>query len=314
MIVDSHVHLFDVGYFPPKWHDITAERWAKAALPNRNPEDVRGRIEGGLIDPDASLLIGELDRAGIDTGICLTLDWGWGIGDTSGASPEQMMRHYGDLQRSLDGRFLAIAGVDPRRPGSLELYERAIKEFGLRGLKIYPPTGFYPYDDFVMPFYEKSLELNVPVYIHTALYPTYPLRPRFSNPVGVTDVQAAFPELTIIMAHSGFPSWGDEAIAVAQQHPNTYLEISNWDEIAEHDPGRVIHFLAEMRDRVGALRMLFGSDHIGGSRFSGERSRLPFWASFIRALPEDAPKYGKEFSQNEVDLILGGNAQRIFNL
>jgi len=312
MIVDSHVHLFGPGYFPPAWHDHTAKRWAKSVVPPRNPDEIRPHIERGLIDPDGSILMEELDRSGVDSAICLTLDWGWALNDTSGASPEEMMQHYSELQRTYEGRFYAVANVDPRRPGALELYERAIKEWGLKGLKVYPPVGLYPYDEAYFPFYEKSLELDVPVYIHTAMDPSFPLRPRFANPLGVGDVQVRYPELTIILAHSGYPKWDDEAVEVARNHPDTYMELSNWNFVAKKDPEKVVRLIAKMRDQMGAHRILFGSDHLGGRRFSGEKSILPDWVKFVSGLVAEAPKYGCQFTQEEVDLIMGGNAQRLF--
>ena len=314
MIVDAHVHLFGPGYFPPAWHAITARRWSVAVLPPRDPQEILPHIERGLVDPDGSLLMEEFDRAGVDAGICLTLDWGLAVNDDSGVSAEDMMRHYAELQENLGGRFYAIAGVDPRRPGALDLYERAIREWGLKGLKLYPPCGYYPYDEVCFPFYEKSLELGVPVYIHTALEPSYPLRSRFANPLAVADVQLRYPDLTIIFAHSGYPIWAEEAIETARNHPFSYLELANWNFEAAKNPGKVVRLIARMRDAVGAHRILFGSDHLGGPRFSGERSILPAWVNFIRSLPEEAPKYGCEFTQAEVGLILGENAQRLFEL
>jgi predicted TIM-barrel fold metal-dependent hydrolase len=314
MIIDSHVHLFGPGYFPPAWHDHTARRWAKAVVPPRDPKEIRPHIERGLIDPDGSILMAELDRAGVDAAVCLTLDWGWALNDTSGASPEEIMQHYSELQNKYRGRFYAVANVDPRRPGSLAVYELAIKEWGLKGLKVYPPVGLYPYDETYFPFYEKSLEFGVPVYIHTAMEPSFPLRPRFANPLGVCDVQVRFPELTVILAHSGYPKWDEEAIEVARNHPDTYMELSNWNFVATYDPGRVVRLIAEMRDKLGAHRILFGSDHLGGPRFSGEKSILPDWVNFVTNLPELAPQYGHSFRREEVDLIMGGNAQRLFRL
>lgn len=256
----------------------------------------------------------ELDRAGVDAAICLTLDWGWALGDTTGASPEEMMQHYSELQRKYEGRFHAIANVDPRRPGAVETYERAIKEWRLKGLKVYPPVGLYPYDEAYFPFYEKSLEFGVPVYIHTAMEPSFPLRPRFAYPLGVGDVQVRYPELTIILAHSGYPKWDEEAIEVARNHPDTYMELSNWNFTAKKDPGRVVRLISKMRDQMGAHRILFGSDHLGGPRFSGEKSILPEWVNFVRMLADIAPDYGCQFTQDEIDLIMGGNAQRLFGL
>ena len=70
-------------------------------------------------------------------------------------------------------RLIGFAGIDPRRgeEAVLEL-ERCVLEKGLRGLKLYPPFGFYPNDPTVYPIYEKIVELqkrlkvSLPVLIH----------------------------------------------------------------------------------------------------------------------------------------------------
>jgi predicted TIM-barrel fold metal-dependent hydrolase len=132
--------------------------------------------------------------------------------------------------------------------------------------------------------------------------------------LGVGEVQYRYPELTIILAHSGFPIWGEEAIETAQSHPNSYLEISNWNELLEEEPERLTRFIGKARDRLGPHRILFGSDHLGGKRFSGERSVLPPWVSFIKNLPKDSAKFGVKFTEDEVSMILGENAQRVLKI
>ncbi|MPZ22977.1 MAG: amidohydrolase family protein, partial [Dehalococcoidia bacterium] len=220
MIIDAHAHLFDAGYFPPAWHDRTAQRWAKAVYPPRDPADIRPNIERGFVDKDGSILMAELDRAGIDAAVCLTLDWALVVDDLSGVSPAEMMQHYAKIAEMYPGRFYAFAGIDPRRPDGLEVYERSVREWGMRGLKLYPPCGYFPYDDVCLPFYEKSLELGVPVVIHTAMV-SWPMNGRFAHPTGVADVQSRYPDLEIIFAHSGYPLWAEEAIHTAAGHPNS---------------------------------------------------------------------------------------------
>src|SRR5690606_1255546 len=115
-VIDAHVHAQDWGFYPPKWHDITAERWAVQTVPPRDPSEIRPYLERGIVDPDGSNLIREMDNAGVDTAICLTLDWAIGLGDESGVHVDEQMRHFGELTKKYPGRFYAFAGIDPRRP------------------------------------------------------------------------------------------------------------------------------------------------------------------------------------------------------
>ena len=316
MIIDSHVHLFNWGFFPESWHDATARRWAAEKSPARNPAEIRPHVERGLIDSDGELLRRDMDAAGVDVGVCLTLDWGFALGDQK-TPIDEVHQFYAAVQDGvigqLKGRFLAVAGVDPRRAEAVDLVRHAVTDLGMIGLKLYPPCGYFPYDEACFPLYELCLELDIPVVIHTAVV-GYPLRGRFADPLGVGDVQVRYPDLKIVMAHAGYPIWLDHAIEVASRHPGTYLELSNWNEHAAKSPNETIRLLARMRDSVGAHRMLFGSDHLGGPRFGGERSTLPKWVQFIQELPERAHGLGIAFSQEEVALILGQNAARVFNI
>ena len=79
--------------------------------------------------------------------------------------------------------------------------------------------------------------------------------------------------------------------------------------MAYTDPDGLVQVLERARDAVGAHRLLFGSDHTPGPRYSGSRSMLPAMISFMRELPSRSA-----FTATEVDLMLGGNAARILEL
>jgi predicted TIM-barrel fold metal-dependent hydrolase len=310
--IDAHVHYFAEGYLPRKWYESVAAKWSSSRYPaiDRTADDV----EAGLMDPGAELLLNEMQEAGVDAAVCLALDWGIHLGDAE-VPISEVHRVYGEMQSKLPGKFYAVGGVDPRRPDALEIARAALEDDKLRGIKLYPPSGFFPGDDVCRPIYDLCSSLGKPVVFHTALI-GYPHDASFANPLGVMKVQKDFPNLTIVLAHSGHPSWGEEAIEVAAAHPNTNLELSNWNHALHSEAGReeLVHVLAHMRNAVGAHRMLFGSDHLGGRRFSGGRSGMGTWRSFI-ADQVDSPAFGKRpLSSGEVDLILGGNAERIYGL
>lgn len=310
LIVDAHVHLFDRGFLPPAWYRWVGERWGASKWPNRDPQLLD--VEDGIVDAQGELLMAELDRAGIDRCICHTLDWGVALGEADVPIP-QVHRYYSDLSVATRGRFVPVAGVDPRRPDAVVILQQAVEELRLSGLKLYPPCGFAVSDEICFPLYEKCIALEIPVVIHTALI-GFPHIGSYANPVGIAEVQFRYPELTLVLAHSGFPVWADEAMIVAAAHPRTYLEISNWNELIDENDHSLARMLLRMRDAVGAHRMLFGSDHLGGRRFSGPRSKLAEWIHFVEELPETARQLGRSIGQDEIDLILGRNAERVFGL
>jgi predicted TIM-barrel fold metal-dependent hydrolase len=258
-------------------------------------------------------MVSNLDRAGVQAAVCMALDWELEFGEPPAIHITEVHRRYGQMQKGHPGRMFAVAGVDPRRPDADKILEDAVSQHGLRGLKVYPPCGYAPGDPVCDVLYRKCLELDVPVVIHTA-FVGWPHVGGFAHPLGVGDVQRRFPELHIVFAHSGHPYWGDEAIAVASYHPRSYLELSNWNQDMDRDPESLVRKLGKMRDAVGAHRMLFASDNVGGRRFGGERSTLRTWVEFFQNLPDRARSLGVRFTKEEVDMILGENARRVFRL
>jgi predicted TIM-barrel fold metal-dependent hydrolase len=289
-----------------------AAKWSSSRYPaiDKSAEDV----EAGLMDPGAELLLNEMAEAGVDAAVCLTLDWGVHLGDAA-VPISEVHRVYGEMQNKLPGKFYAVGGVDPRRPDALEIARRALEDDHLKGIKLYPPSGFFPGDDACRPIYDLCSSMGKPVVFHTALI-GYPHDASYANPLGVMKVQRDFPDLTIVLAHSGHPSWGAEAVEVAAAHPNTYLELSNWNHElhTEDDRAELSRTLAHMRNAVGAHRMLFGSDHLGGKRFSGGRSGMGTWRAFIADQVGSSVYGNRRLTADEAELILGGNAERIYGL
>jgi predicted TIM-barrel fold metal-dependent hydrolase len=68
------------------------------------------------------------------------------------------------------------------------------------------------------------------------------------------DVAADFPNLTIILAHPGWP-WINDQIAVALHKPNVYIDLSGWSP--KYIPKELIH---ESITRLNH-KVLFGSDY-----------------------------------------------------
>lgn len=303
MIIDCHVHAFAPGYFPPEWYDARARDWAGRSPEPRDPASIRDRIEPGMCDADAQFLLTDMAAAGVDRAICVGLD-PWPTlapAANDGRAHLAMQKHIVDHS---DGRLIGFAGIDPRRPDALELLRWAVEDLGFRGLKLYPPHGYYPHDDECWPLWQYCEQHRVPVMVHTAVV-KYPLRSRFANPLHLQDVQAAFPDVTLILAHAGYPVWWREAAMVCAGHPTSFLDVSDWNHELGRDPGLVRSRLAYWRDAVGAHRMLFASDHFSGPGRQRSGGRLRDWLEFLRS---DAG-----FAADELENFLGGNVQRILD-
>ncbi len=168
-----------------------------------------------------------------------------------------------EIQRRYPDVLIAWASVDPHkgRKAVREL-ERAVKELGLRGLKLHPNCqAFYPNDTAYYPLWEKAQELEIPVLFHSGhtgigagMEGGTGIRLKYSQPIPyLDDVAADFPELKIIAAHPSWP-WQEEALSVALHKANVYLDLSGWSP-KYFSPSLIQYANTLLRDKV-----LFGSD------------------------------------------------------
>jgi len=319
MIVDFHAHFFGKGFVPPAFFTEIAQGWAEKA-DDRTPEMIMPKLIKGVVDEDGQLYIKNMDLAGVDVTIVNMMDFGvhW-CGEDPDVPMEAQIEFYEDLHRRYPERLWFFAFFDPRRENGLELLEKAAKKPGFLGFGEVTPEGFTMEDPIVRPFFMKCMELRMPVFVHTRsglgeemIGEDYSLS-NPAHPHHIRTLQAAFPELVVILGHAGYDIWWEEACRVARGNPNCYLELSNW-HLEISNPAQLIAKLACMRDMVGADHILFGSDQLSGKRFCLERSPLASWVDFFKSLPENARRYGYHFTEEEVQLILGDNALRILRL
>lgn len=307
-----HVHVWDEGYQPERYKMGFASRAAHKRFPPRDPATILPRVMPGASDPSGELLLGDMDRFGVDAVAAMIVDFGVATGEDQLTPITEVVANHARLIKAFPNRFHAFFGMDPRRPGALEHFERAVREDGFSGLKLYPGAGYYPWDDICKPFYEMAVELDVPILFHTAPV-GWPLTARFAHPMHLGDVQRDFPELALIFGHVGGIPWWEDAVTIAAGHWNSYLELSQWERRMV-EPESLIRALGQMRDQVGAHRILFGSDYAAGPAKSGENSTWGHWIEFFHELPARGKAVGVPFSEDEVDLILGNNAARLLKL
>lgn len=188
------------------------------------------------------------------------------IGDTESSTgePPDANDYVAEIVRRYPEQFMGFATVDPWRgkQAVLEL-ERAVRQLGLKGLKLHPiHQAFFPNDTRFYPIYEKCVELGVPVLFHTGFAAAGAgmpggagLKLKYSAPIPcIDDVAADFPQLTIVMAHPAWP-WIEEQIAVALHKPNCFIDLSGWSP--RYIPEALIRETnTRLRDKV-----LFGSDY-----------------------------------------------------
>jgi predicted TIM-barrel fold metal-dependent hydrolase len=100
-----------------------------------------------------------------------------------------------------------------------------VRERGFRGLSLRPfMTGLPATDRRYYPFYEKCVELGIPLSMHASANWTTCRPSDLGHPRHFDQVACDFPELRLILSHAGYP-WVLEACLLAWKHPNLYLEL-----------------------------------------------------------------------------------------
>jgi predicted TIM-barrel fold metal-dependent hydrolase len=131
---------------------------------------------------------------------------------------------------------------------------------GFKGIKVINPLRNYD-DEAFYPIYEKAERFAMPILFHTGVVSRTPHdgKHRVSSarmrPVYLDTIARAFPSLSLIAAHMGFP-WCAEAAEVARMNPNVYMDLGGG--IMNTRP---IRFFREVIWRKAmASKFVFGSD------------------------------------------------------
>jgi predicted TIM-barrel fold metal-dependent hydrolase len=124
-------------------------------------------------------------------------------------------------------RFLPFVGVDIMRGAAgVKEVEHWIRERGFCGVSLRPfMIGLPATDRRYYPFYEKCVELNVPLSMHASANWTTCRPSDLGHPRHFDVVACDFPDLKLILSHAGYP-WVLEACLLAWKHPNVYLELA----------------------------------------------------------------------------------------
>ena len=102
--------------------------------------------------------------------------------------------------------------------------EEWVRKGGMRGVNLQPwAYKLHAHDRAFYPLYEKCVELDIPVTIHTGINFSVTRSMDFGRPLYLDFIACDFPDLKIVASHGGWP-WVNEMVAVAWKHPNVYIE------------------------------------------------------------------------------------------
>jgi predicted TIM-barrel fold metal-dependent hydrolase len=284
VIVDVHVHA---GAGPNHWnYDI----WREALEPYGTPVEV---LEQEPVD-----IVRKMQEAGVTKACLLALKapaWRTVIPNEYVAG---IVAEHPDL-------FIGFASVDPNMGlEAADELERAYEDLGMRGVKLAPCYQMYhPLDPVAFPVYDRAQELGMPILFHQAWTRIREAPMKWAHPMLLDDLALAFPELRIILAHVGLP-WQVDALHLAAKHPNVYVDISARDAPSY---GGGYSALAEelllARTLMILDKVLYGSDCPWTDPAT--------YVEQIQSINKYAGQLGEPLSSDEVEMILGGNAERM---
>jgi uncharacterized protein len=215
--------------------------------------------------------------------------------ETATGRPRVPNETVADACRQWPDAFCGLGSVDPRKGQQAVDEVAAIAGLGLRGVKFHPSLqAFAPDDERYWPVFEACERHGLLALFHTGTSGIGARQPGgqgiridLAHPLKLDPVAAAFPSLTVVAAHFGWP-WHMDLIAMALHKTNVYIDISGWSP--RRIPPEVIR---ELRGRL-ADQFVWGSDFpfIKPERCLSELAEL--------SLPDDV-----------ADKVLRGNASRV---
>lgn len=194
-----------------------------------------------------------------------------------------------DVMGRFPGKVVGFAGIDPLNGmRSVRAVDHAIRNLGLKGISIEPFSRQVAANDRrLYPVYTKCAELGVPVVVTCGPLPFPGPRISQGDVRAIDDVATDFPELTIVIDHSGWP-WVTETIAIVYRHENVYIDTS----LYSHFPGAEL--FADAANTIIKDRILFAS--------AFPTVPLDKALKNVRKLP---------FSPEALEGVLYGNAQKL---
>lgn len=193
-------------------------------------------------------------------------------------------------------QFIPFISVTPTMKGRSPVEELQHKfKWGMKGLKMHPVAqGFAPDDKRMWPVYQWMVEHDLPITAHSGV--NIDQKSHFGEPERWIPVLEEFKDLKLILAHLGNGFW-DQSVEIADKFPqvmfDTAIAISHIESpttLDDEEAGDLIR-------TIGPERILFGSDY-----------------PWINPKKDIERIKDLDISEKDKNLILGGNALRLFNL
>lgn len=302
MIIDAHVHVLRT-----KSMDVATFKKLNETSPiDITPEDTP-------IEKEVEWLRGAGVEKAVIFGQDMTRIWHSSCGEDYVL---ECAKRYPDLFIPL-ASLEAVDIYDRFNKAALDYFEKAIREYGFKGVLITPPYGHYNSDDpAVYPFYEKAVDLDVIVQFHHSTEPgPAVLAPhKYADPASLYNVLIDFPDLKVEVEHLMYPR-SEELFHLMVCDPNLYTDMAGW----YYWPFMLTLNLVKAKEYGVIDRIMYGSDYwvTGKGAYSENPGEdMKRFINLIKTgLNEIAEKGGwPTFTQEELDGLLYKNAAKLYGL
>ncbi|MDR5710099.1 MAG: amidohydrolase family protein [Armatimonadota bacterium] len=289
-IIDAHVHLITPRMLerPARWTAGVRARALEAA--SRARQRRMRELPGQNLEELAAWWEQQLDAHGVRAAFFIAV----------GEANEELAAFCALNPR----RFYGWGSLpDPLHPDAPRIMAR-FAEWGLRGLKLYPPTQrFHANDRAVFPVYEKAAEMGIPVLFHFGVTVSPLCDLTYANPLDLSWVIKQFPEVTFGIAHFG-AGFLRETLFLAYHTENVFVDTSGTNNWRLYHPGNpsLESVFADALRAFGPHRVVFGTDTAVG----------PYRGQILREQLEILERLG--LSEEERAAVMGTNARRLFRL
>jgi len=187
---------------------------------------------------DIEKLIKNMDRVGIEKSIVFPLFL---------QNPETDNEYINNCAKKYPDRIVPFLCIKLWEDNQLNVIRKYVEEYKFLGIKLHPTLQGFAMDDIklLVKLFEYCKNKGLLVTAHGAGDSP------FNMPYQFEEIANAFPEVNIIMAHSGFMWACNQAIKVAKRNKNIYLDMTATGS----------NTVREAIEEIGAEKIVMGSDY-----------------------------------------------------
>jgi uncharacterized protein len=167
-------------------------------------------------------------------------------------------------------RLVGFFMLNPAAADAAERLSRAIGDWKLRGICLFPAMHHYRLDDQrVIATFEAAAARDAAVFVHCGVLTVgvrkrlglpSPFNLRLGDPLALATVAARFPKVAVIIPHFG-AGFLRETLMAADQCPNIHLDTSSSNSWIKYHPGLTLEaVMRQALEVVGPDRLIFGTD------------------------------------------------------